>query len=182
MDRAVSSEFIQKQRGKAWLYTLLEIAALAAAVWGLRSALSNSLQRSEIRTAVVERGDVDNTIQASGEVQPELEQVITSPIAAILQQADIVATRAGVLTYVNLKLGTKVSEGEILARIADLRSFKILGSISDSYSSKMHTGMPVIVRANDSTMRGTLVNIHPAVSNSVVTFDVALDDQKSSKT
>ena len=62
MDRAVSSEFIQKQRGKAWLYTLLEIAALAAAVWGLRSALSNSLQRSEIRTAVVERGDVENTI------------------------------------------------------------------------------------------------------------------------
>jgi len=44
----------------------------------------------------------------------------------------------------------------------------------------MHNGMAVIVRINDSIVRGRLINIHPAVSNNVVTFDVALNDQKSS--
>ncbi len=90
------------------------------------------------------------------------------------------APRAGVLTYVNLNLGTKVNEGDILARIADLRSFKILGSISDAYASQMHTGMPVILRINEVVVRGTLVNIHPSVANNVMRFDVALNDQESS--
>jgi len=91
MDRAVSPEFIQKQRSKAWLYVALVMAILAAATWGLRSTLSTSARRTDIRTAVVETGDVENTLQAGGEVQPELEQVITSPISAIIQQGYVSA-------------------------------------------------------------------------------------------
>ena len=91
MDRAISSEFIQKQRSKIGLYAVLAIVVLAAAVWLLRGALSTSVKSADIRTAVVETGDVENTLQASGEVQPELEQVITSPIAAIIQQAYVSA-------------------------------------------------------------------------------------------
>lgn len=325
MDRAISSEFIRKKRLRTWLYALLTVGILAAAVGLLRRTLATSLDRTDIRTAVVEMGDVENTLQASGEVQPELEQVITSPIATILQQAyvgagasvqagekileldkafariefekqkdelalkrngilklqleldksfydirildsikacrilslradlenarrllqagggtqatvekietelqvaqlekrqlendirgrqrimqvsireseisagiqekelsefgrrlqqaDIVTPRAGVLTYVNLNLGAKVSEGEVLARIADLRSFKILGSISDAYASQLHAGMPAIVRINETALRGRVVNIHPAVTNNVLRFDVALDDQSGS--
>jgi len=67
------------------------MAILAAATWGLRSTLSTSARRTDIRTAVVETGDVENTLQAGGEVQPELEQVITSPISAIIQQGYVSA-------------------------------------------------------------------------------------------
>ncbi|MBK8556894.1 MAG: HlyD family secretion protein [Lewinellaceae bacterium] len=62
-----------------------------------------------------------------------------------LQQADIVASRAGVLTYVNLNLGQKVAEGGVLARIADLNSYKILGIISDAYAEQRRGGMPVLI-------------------------------------
>jgi len=48
-------------------------------VLGVRSVLSPSLKRSEIRTAVVERGSVDAVIQSSGRVIPEFEQVISCP-------------------------------------------------------------------------------------------------------
>lgn len=302
----------------------MAVAVLIGSVWLLRAALSSSLKMADIRIAIVERGDVENTLSASGEVQPEFEQVITSPISATLQQAffsagasvspgdrilemdktftqiefekqkdalelkrnnivrikldldksffdiqiqdsikaylinslkaelehakrlfnagggtreaieqaetnlrvaqlekrqlendirsrqlamqasiresqitasiqekelsefeqklrqaDIVATRTGVLTYVNTNLGAKVSEGEVLARIADLAKFKVLGTISDSYGAQLRTGMPAIVRINDTAIRGSLINIHPAVSNNVITFDVTLDDQKS---
>lgn len=326
MDRDISLQEIKRQKFRTVRYVALSMLVLIAAVWLLRGALSASLQRADIRIALVETGDVENTLNASGEVQPEIEQVITSPISATIQQAyfnagstvkpgdkileldktftriefekqkdqlelkrngivrirldldksyfdiqiqdsikayeinslkaelenakrlykagggtreaieqaetnlriaqlqkrqlendirsrqqsmktsireseitaaiqekelseferklrqaDIVATRAGVLTYVNLSLGAKVNEGEILARVADLGSFKVLGTVSDTYSGQLRAGMPVIVRINDELVRGTLINIHPAVSNNVLTFDVALNDQRASK-
>jgi HlyD family secretion protein len=325
MDRGISTEEIKKQKNKRGLWIAAAVLGLAAAAWILRGSLSTELKRSDIRTAIAEVGMMENTLTASGEVQPEFEQVITSPIAAILQQAyfdaganvktgdklveldkeftkiefekqrdqldlkrnsvvklkleldknfydlkitdsikafrinslyadlenakrlfkagggtreaieqvetnlhiaqlekrqlendiktrnavtqasireseitasiqekelreferklqqaNIVATRAGVLTFLNKNLGTKVNEGEILARIADLNSFKIIGSISDNYATQIHVGMPVVVKVNDATtVRASIINIHPSVSNNVLTFDVALDDKNA---
>lgn len=325
MDRDISNQENRKQRGRLLRYGILTLLVLATASWLLRNTLSASLNRADIRIAIVETGDVENTLTASGEIQPEMEQVITSPISAVLQQvyvnagasvnvgdkileldktftqiefekqkdelelkrnnivrtkldldksffdiqiedsikacritslradlehakrlfnagggtreaieqaetnlqvaqlekrqlendirsrqlamqasiresqitasiqekalsefaqklrqANIVATRNGVLTFVNLNLGVKVIEGEMLARIADLASFKVLGSISDTYAAQLRTGMPAIIRVNDTEIRGMLINIHPAVSNNVVSFDVALDNQQFS--
>ncbi|MBL7814193.1 MAG: HlyD family efflux transporter periplasmic adaptor subunit [Saprospiraceae bacterium] len=322
MDREISTQDIQKKKNKNWLRLILLVAAVSIGVWLLRGVFSTTVKRTDIRTAIVEVGAMENTLTASGEVQPEFEQVVTSPIAAILQQAyfdagaqvkmgdklveldkeftkiefekqrdqldlkrnsvvklkleldknfydlkisdsikaykinslqadlenakrlfkagggtreaiaqaetnlhiaqlekrqlendirtrnavtqasikeseitaaiqekelreferklqqaNIVANRAGVLTFINKNLGTKVNEGEILARIADLNSFKILGSISDNYASQIHVGMPVVVKVNEATVRASIVNIHPSVSNNVLTFDVALDDK-----
>ena len=92
-----------------------------------------------------------------------------------LQQADILTTRAGVLTFVNKNLGVKVGEGEILARIADLGSFKIQGTISDNYMQQVRVGMPILVKLNDTTVRATLANIAPSVSNNILMFDATLD-------
>ncbi len=325
MDREISTQEINKQKNKRWLWAIAAVVLLVAAAWLLRGSLSTTLKRTDIRTAVAEIGSIENTLTASGEVQPEFEQVITSPIAAIvqqayfdaganvktgdklveldkeftkiefekqrdqldlkrnsvvklkleldknfydlkitdsikafrinslhadlenakrlfkagggtreaieqaetnlriaqlekrqlendiktrsavtqasireseisasiqekelhefqrkLQQANIVATRVGVLTFINKNLGTKVNEGEILARIADLNSFKIIGSISDNYATQIHVGMPVVVKVNESTtVRASIVNVHPSVSNNVLTFDVALDDKNA---
>ncbi|MCK6693738.1 MAG: HlyD family efflux transporter periplasmic adaptor subunit, partial [Thermoanaerobaculia bacterium] len=115
------------------------------------------------------------------EISAAIQEKELSEFERKLRQADIVSSRAGVLTYVNLSLGAKVNEGDILARVADLGSFKVLGSISDTYAAQLRAGMPVVVRISDELVRGTLVNIHPAVSNNVVAFDVALDDQHASK-
>ena len=324
MDREIPQQEIQKNRNKTWWYAGLAVVVLLVAAGLMRRVLNTSLTRAEIRLTVAETGDVENTLNASGEVQPELEQVVTSPISAVLQQvyfntgtsvktgdkildldktstsielekqrdelelkrngivkirleldksfydikiqdsikacritslkadlenakrlfkagggtresidqaetnlqiaqlekrqlendirsrqavmragireseitasiqekalselerkmrqADIVASRAGVLTFVNTNLGARVGEGEVLARIADLSSFKILGSITDNYAGQLQVGMPVIARINETIVRGILLNIRPAVSNNVISFDVALDDQRS---
>ena len=96
-----------------------------------------------------------------------------------LQQSNILTTRAGVLTFVNKNLGQNVSEGEVLARLADLSSFKLIGSISDNYAAQIHIGMPVLVKLNDSIMRGSLAQIYPSVQNNVMTFEVALDSKSN---
>ncbi len=326
MDKEISRQEINRRKSKIWIYAAISVAVLALATWYLRGALANSVKRSEIRVAVAETGDIENTLNAAGEVLPEFEQVITSPIAAILQQvyvnagatvkvgdrileldktltqmefdkqkdelelkrngivkirldldksfydikiqdsikayrinslkadlenakrlfkagggtresieqaetnlqiaqlekrqlendirsrqavmrtsireteitaaiqekglqemahklkqSDITASRAGVITFVNTNLGARVGEGEIIARIADLGSFKILGSISDNYADQLQAGLPVIVRIGDNSVRGMLLSVRPAVTNNVVNFDVSLQDTEAYK-
>ncbi|WP_337043632.1 efflux RND transporter periplasmic adaptor subunit [Emticicia sp. 17c] len=324
MDKEISIKEVRKQKSKNWLIGLAILVGVFLVVWWVRMALHSSVNKSEIRMAVAEVGTIENTLTASGEVQPEFEQVITSPITAVIQQtfldagsnvkagekileldkeatqltfdkekdevdlkknkvvklrldldksfydlkiddsikamkiaslkadvenakrlqkagggtreaietaemnlriaelekkqlendikikqqtmqadireselsakiqekqlmeyqtklqkANIVATRPGVLTYVNKNLGSKVSEGEILARLADLGSFKIIGAISDNYADQVKIGMPVIIRINDTQLRGSLTNIQPSVQNNILSFDVSLDTKNS---
>lgn len=324
MDKEISVQERKQGRSKLWGYAVVGTVLLISAIWWMRQALSNSLERSEIRVAQVEVGDVSNTLSATGEVQPVFEQVMISPVAAVLQevffnigntvkvgdrilaldktstttayekqkdeldlkrnsiiklrleldksfydikiqdsikacritslkaeletarrlfnagggareaieqaetnlriaqlekrqlendirsrqavmqtslreseitasiqekelgefsrrlaQADMVATRAGVLTFVNTNLGARVNEGDVLARVADLKSFKVMGSISDTYAQQLRVGMPVLVRINEQITHGTLNNIQPSVSNNVINFEVALDEAQA---
>jgi HlyD family secretion protein len=267
---------------------------VALSVWLMRSYLKSSINKTEITTAKVEMGDIENTINASGEVLPEFEEILTSPISASIKSAlmdagnkvkagqsiltldksasqtefeklnfqletkqneisklkldldksfydiksnndikqlrianltdavenakrlfkagggtregieqaelnlkvaqlekkqleneikskqqtmqieikeaqiaadiqrndlkelqrklnlaNIVATRNGVVTYVNKNIGANVNAGETLARIADLGSFKVAGSIADNSLDQLHINTPVIIRIND---------------------------------
>lgn len=324
MDTIIEAEVRTKKRNKAILITLVTVVVLLASVWLVRASFQSTLKKSEITTAVVEMGNIENTINATGEILPEFEEIITSPIDASiqnvvkdagtqikagesiltldksaaqteyeklkfqveskrneieklkldlsksfsdiksnndikqlrinslqadvenakrlykagggtkedvdkaeldlkvamlekqqieneiknkqqtmqleikeaelaadieendlhelerkLQQANIVATRAGVVTWVNKNIGAAIHQGESLARIADLSSFKVTGSISDNYLDQLHNGMSAIIRINETDIRGTVVNIYPSVQNGVVSFDVQLDEQNN---
>ena len=96
-----------------------------------------------------------------------------------LRMADIVADRKGVLTWVNENIGSSVNEGEMLAKVADLGSFRVEGSCSDVYAEQVKAGLPVIVKVNDSTLRGMITQVKPAVKDGVVNFTVQLDNAQS---
>ncbi|WP_183559148.1 efflux RND transporter periplasmic adaptor subunit [Mucilaginibacter sp. SP1R1] len=322
MDKEITLEVTTQKRKKAVLITLLLIGGLGLAVFILRRYIKSSIKRSEITIAVVETGNIENTINATGEVLPEFEEIITSPInasikntlldagnkvnvgqsiitldksatqteyeklkfqleskrneisklkldlnksfydiqsnndikqlrisdltdavenakrlykagggtregieqaelnlkvarlekkqleneiknkqqtmqieireaeiaAAIqvndlnelqrkLQLANVIATRKGVVTYVNKNIGANIHEGETLARIADLSSFKVQGSISDNALNDLHSGIPVIIRINDNQLRGHVSNVSPSIQNSIISFDIQLDDR-----
>ncbi|MDR6944354.1 efflux RND transporter periplasmic adaptor subunit [Mucilaginibacter pocheonensis] len=324
MDKEITLEVTSQKRKKAALVGFIVIAGLVLAIFTLRSFIKSSINRSEITTAVVETGNIENTINATGEVLPEFEEIITSPInasiknalmdagnkvnagqsiitldksatqteyekqrfqleskrneisklkldlgksfydiqsnndikqlrisdltdavenakrlykagggtrenieqaelnlkvarlekkqleneiknkqqtmrieikeaeiaAAIqandlnellrkLKLANVVATRKGVITYVNKNIGANVHEGETLARIADLGSFKIQGSISDNSLDDLHAGIPVIIRINDNQLRGHVTNVSPSIQNSIISFDIQLDDRSN---
>jgi HlyD family secretion protein len=324
MDKEIALEVTTAKRKKTALVAIISIAVLVLAVMLLREYIKSTINRSEITTAKVEIGNIENTINATGEVLPEFEEIITSPInasiknalmdagnkvkagqslltldksatetdfekqkfqletkraeiaklkldlnksfydiqsnndikqlhignlgdavenakrlykagggtrenieqaelnlkvaqlekkqleneikskqqtmqieireaqiAADIQQndlkelqrkldlANVIATRAGVITYVNKNIGATVHEGETLARIADLGSFKIQGSIADNSADQLHAGLPVIVRVNDAQLRGHVSNVSPSVQNSIISFDVQLDDRAS---
>lgn len=324
MDTELPAEITSQRRKKSILIAALLAFLLIAAVFGLRSFFKSSLDQSDITTAKVEIGNVENTLTASGEVLPEFEEVITSPInasiqsavmdagtpvkaghsilildksapenesvklkfqletkrneikklkldlnksffdiqsnnsikqlrisslqdavenakrlfnagggtregieqaelnlkvaqlekkqleneikskqqtmqveekeaeiAAAIQQndlselerklklANVIATRNGVITYVNKNIGAVVKEGETLARIADLGSFKVAGNISDTYLDQLHNGMPAIIRFNEMQLRGHISNVYPSVQNGIVSYDVQLDERNN---
>jgi HlyD family secretion protein len=94
-----------------------------------------------------------------------------------LDLANVQAARPGVVTWVNRNIGAMVREGDPIARIADLSSFKVAGTISDNMLDQVSNNMPAIIRTNDILLRGHIINISPSVSNGLVSFDVQLDDR-----
>lgn len=319
MDRELSDQVIQQRRYRNILWGVVILGALIAGLYFFRSALTTTLTTSKFRTAVAEAGNIENTITATGEVLPEFEQVITSPIQAAikevllpvgtrvqpnqpilaldkefallkkeklndqlslkqnsrvqlklqldknlydlkinneikglrisglkadledakrlvtigggtaeamekvklnlaiaqlekkqlendlaykqqsvtsdlrelelqtniqekeikefarkLEKAEVVASRPGVLTWVNENVGTTVGEGEALARVADLASFRVEGAISDLYSERISIGQSAIVRINDQDLRGQISNIKPTIADGVIQFEVQL--------
>jgi len=324
MDKEITQEVTLQNRKKGVMIAVISIAVLALAIWLLRSTFKSTIKKADVTTSVVKIGNIDNTVNATGEVLPEFEEILTSPINAsikavtmdagnkvkagqsiltldksvaqseydkqkfqleskedeirklkldlnksffdiqsnndikqlhignladavenakrlfnagggtregieqaelnlkvaqlekkqieneiknkqqtmqieikeaqiaadILQTdlnglqrklnlANIVATRAGVVTYVNKNIGANVTEGQSLARIADLSSFKVQGSISDNSIDQLRNGIPVIVLINDTQMRGHVTNVSPSIQNSIITFDIQLDERNN---
>jgi HlyD family secretion protein len=142
-----------------------------------------------LKVAQLEKKQLENEIKSKQQtMQVEVKE---AEIAAAIQQndlnelerklklANVVATRNGVITYVNKNIGANIREGDILARIADLGSFKVAGTISDNYLDQLHAGMPAIVRFNDTQLRGRIVNVYPSVQNGIVSYDVQLDERNN---
>ena len=324
MDKNIEQEVLSGKKRKTVLYVLLGVILLVLVIFVIRYGLGSTLRQSEITTAVVSRGNIENTINASGEVLPEFEEVISSPIAASVQkvlldagsrivagqpilmldksatqmeyeklkfqleskqndirkikldlnksfydiksnnnikqlrinslkasvenakrllkagggtredieqaelnlkvaqlekqqleneisskqqsmrlqmkevelaasiqqndldllgrklkQANIQASRNGVVTWVNKNIGATIQPGEVLARIADLSGFKVKGTISDNNIDLLKTGMTAIIRIGEAQVRGKVVNIYPSVQNATVSFDIKPDSSNN---
>ena len=105
-----------------------------------------------------------------------MQQRSIAELATKLRQASISSQQPGVLTWVNEDIGTTVQAGDALARVADLSSFRVRATISDSYADALHQGDPVVLRSNGTDLRGTVASISPAVEKGVVTFYAQLDN------
>ncbi|ASZ11916.1 efflux RND transporter periplasmic adaptor subunit [Chitinophaga pendula] len=143
----------------------------------------------ELQVARLEKQQLENEIKSKQQsMQIEMRE---AELAAAVQENDlqelgrklklasIAASRAGVVTWANRNIGANVREGDALVRIADLRSFKVQGTIADQYLGQLRNGMSAIIRVSETmTIRGTVVNIQPAIQNGIVTFDLQLDVQQ----
>jgi HlyD family secretion protein len=142
-----------------------------------------------LKIAQLEKRQLENTIRnkqktmhadmRESELAAHIQEKDMMELQRKLQRANITATRPGVITWVNRNIGSTIREGESLVRVADLGSFKVVGTISDNYLDQLHTSMPVIIRVNDSILRGTVVNVRPSIQNNIVSFDIELKDRSS---
>ncbi|MEM6348278.1 MAG: HlyD family efflux transporter periplasmic adaptor subunit [Bacteroidota bacterium] len=110
-------------------------------------------------------------------IQYNIQANSLQSIKAKLDRADIYASRPGILTWANANIGTNIQAGEVLARVADLSHYKVVGSCSDMFMDRLQRGMRVIVQLNTEVRtEGTISNILPSVENNLMTFEVELDE------
>ncbi|WP_198117265.1 efflux RND transporter periplasmic adaptor subunit [Massilia rhizosphaerae] len=106
MDQALSLDIIRRRTRLRVATTLLLLAALGAGAWGLNRVLRPSVSADDVVIAQVRRGNVDNTINASGVVIPVHEEVVTSPGASRV-------------AHVHAKPGQQVRAGDLLLELDD---------------------------------------------------------------
>lgn len=139
-----------------------------------------------LKIAQLEKEQIENNIRIKNaaikadlideQLQIDLKRQDMKELERKLQLANIAAKSTGVLTWVNDKIGAAINEGEVLARVADLRSFKVVARCSDNYSDQLRTGMQAIVDINDLRLEGIIANIRPTVENNIITFEIQLTE------
>jgi HlyD family secretion protein len=97
-----------------------------------------------------------------------------------LSLASTRAERNGIVTWVMQTGGVSVRKGDILAKVADLSSYRVDATVSDVHASQLSIGMPVIVKVDGSKdskeLRGEIFNILPTIENGIVKLQVRLDN------
>jgi HlyD family secretion protein len=84
MDRELDSGYIWKRRRRRIGWTLAFLASLIAIGILLPGWLRPSVSRALIRTGIVDRGTVEGIVEASGQVVPAFDGVLSSPVEARL--------------------------------------------------------------------------------------------------
>ncbi|MFN8002936.1 MAG: HlyD family efflux transporter periplasmic adaptor subunit [Acidobacteriota bacterium] len=113
--------------------------------------------------------ELKTIVQERAEAQRQLELATTK------------SDRDGVLTWVINEEGATVQKGAVLARIADLSTFRVEANVSDVHANRLSVGLPVRVKVNDSvTVNGAISRINPTVNNGVITLIIHLEDKSNS--
>ncbi|MEO5820896.1 MAG: HlyD family efflux transporter periplasmic adaptor subunit [Vicinamibacteraceae bacterium] len=127
----------------------------------LRAQRDNSEASTQVAldTLTLERGTLDKeAIQAR----------------RLVELSTTKSDRAGVVTWALSQEGAVVRKGDVIARLADLSTYRVDATVSDVHAGRLHAGMPAVVLVNEQPMAGTVASVYPTVENGVVRFTVAL--------
>jgi HlyD family secretion protein len=98
----------------------------------------------------------------------------------VLDLATTKADRKAVLTWTVTEEGAAVKKGDVLARLADLSSFRVDASVSDIHAQRLRVGQPVLVQIDEEhRLAGAIAAIQPTIKDGAVTFQVALAERGS---
>ncbi|HEY2090514.1 MAG TPA: HlyD family efflux transporter periplasmic adaptor subunit [Thermoanaerobaculia bacterium] len=150
-------------------------------------AAAASLKKSEIE--LQQLGEALARARRTGDAQLAS---ITAAIATLqrerqesqrqLSLAMMGADRGGVITSIVEDAGAALRKGDVVARIADLSSYRVAATISDLHASELAPGMRVRVKLDDTTsIGGAITSIDPRVENGSVRFWIALDERSHPK-
>lgn len=89
------------------------------------------------------------------------------------------ATRPGVVTWVLPDAGASVRRGDVLARVADLSSYRVEATVADVHATSLRAGLPAVVSVNGAKLTGTVARVLPTVQNGAISVDISLDDRSN---
>jgi HlyD family secretion protein len=148
-----------------------------------RTELEEAKARTELRQLEVSRQNAEQTTDSQIKGLAMEMAILLKEKGAAASELNLATTksdRTGVLTWVVTEEGATVRKGEVIARLADLRSFRIDAAISDVHAGDIRIGMPVEVKANEETkLGGSITNILPAIKDGILTMQIGLENKAS---
>ena len=132
------------------------------------------LERSRENSRVANGTEVEGLGLEMSKLQQEQREA-----RRLLDLATPRADRDGVLTWALTEEGVAIRKGDVIARIADLKSFRVDATVSDVHARRLSAGLPVTVKVDDDTLEGTISSVLPTIQNGAITLHVALKDPSS---
>jgi HlyD family secretion protein len=145
MDVEITSEVRRRRVVKRAAIVVIAIAAAAFFLASTVEWLRPSRKREEIRTARVERGAVEATVQANGTVVPLVEQVVSSPVEARVLR-------------VGRRAGDHVKTGDELLTLDTAASRLETARLDDKVAQLESTSAELRLRLED-----TIANLHAQI-------------------
>ena len=142
-----------------------------------RSELSEQQAAIELEQIEAERANAHEATRVELEgLSLETSKLRKDAAAArqVLELAAIRADRDGVVTYIQTQEGAALRTGDVVARIADLSTYRIDATVSDVHAARLVSGLPALVRLASGSLQGTLAAVDPEVRNGVITVSVRL--------
>ena len=161
MDKLIEEEVSSKRKRKTYLIIFIVITTLATAIWCVRFFFKPSLTLSDFTTAKVQTGIIENTVNATGEVLPEFEEVLTSPINASIKK-------------VLMDAGNKVKKGQSILSLDKSVSETDYGKLQFQMESKENEIRKLKldleksfydIRSNNNIKQLRISNLRDAVSS-----------------
>ena len=87
-----------------------------------------------------------------------------------LTLATISSSLDGIVTWVDETIGKRINSGDVVAKVVQENSFKLMGELSETQASKLYIGQDIIFKLNDKKIRGTVISINPTVNDGVITY------------
>lgn len=135
---------------------------------GLRSRLENERKR----LAALEEAAVLDLGNSAREAEM---------MKRTLDAGRIPAPRSGIVTYISTEIGSTVLQGERVAVVGDLSSFKVAAEMPEGSIHKVHSGAEAIVRLGNIELTGTVDQIEPQSKSGSVPFSVVLNDSRNAR-
>lgn len=107
-------------------------------------------------------------------LQIRMDEKVLEDNIELLSKMDIRAPSSGIILNISGKVGEKVNADRMVARMSDLSSFKVIGSVDEQFAAVVKTGKKVIVTVEDEKLEGLIGSITPVVENKKVQFNVHL--------
>jgi HlyD family secretion protein len=143
----------------------------------------------EEEIAAIELAQLESSIENNkNSLQAQLDglaletKILQNEKAQLQRQLELVSTKAerdGILSWVVSEEGATVRKGDPVAKIADLRTFRVEATVSDVHASRLSIGLPVKIKINDDYLSGAISTVYPTIQNGIITLLVSIDDKSN---
>ncbi len=134
------------------------------------------VQLRQHHEAIIDNRRVAETTIEGARLQRAILQKQLEQSQQLAAETKVRAPIAGMLTWLFADEGASLASGQMLAKVAELRNFRVEASVSDFYARYLSAGQRVRVLYNGLDLPGEVHIILPAIQNGALKLLVNLDE------